>query len=181
MPFPFLFAAAAVSTGLQVWGGIQASNAEAAAIREEARNRDIMARETLRRGRINAELARREGERFMGSQQASYVAGGVDMSTGSPLLKMQETAFLIAEDVSRIQSDAAVEARMLRSGAASLRGQAGDVRRAGRIGALGSGASNVFSLTARLGAFESKGSGGGGSGVNGSSAGGSYQSYEGVS
>src|SRR5690606_32559295 len=147
------FAASLVSTGFQVAGQIGAANAEAEALRREAENREIQAKETLRRARINAEAARREGERLMGAQTAGYAASGVDIGTGSPLLTMQNTAFIISEDVNRINDEARREAEMIRRGAASLWSQAGDVRRAGALGAVGTSLTAAIRVGDRAGWF----------------------------
>ncbi|MCC6863277.1 MAG: hypothetical protein IT544_00510 [Rhodobacteraceae bacterium] len=103
-----------------VVGGIaqvQAGNAEAAASRYKAQVAEInakmadrAARDAIERGQIEEQNKRRETAAIMGRQQAAMAANGVDLTFGSPLDTIVDTAMMGEIDALTIRRNAAREA-----------------------------------------------------------------------
>ena len=77
--------AAVIGTGVSAYGQWQSGEAQKKAYKYQSRVSQIEAAETERLHRV-------ELKRMMASQRALYAKAGVDISSGSPLLVMSETA-----------------------------------------------------------------------------------------
>ena len=144
----------ALMIGSTVVGGaaqIQAGNAQAAASRYNAqvaemnaKLADRSARDAIERGQIEEQNKRREVASIQGRQQAAMAANGVDLTFGSPLDTIVDTAMLGEIDALTIRRNAAREAYdykvqgvNYRSDATLSRMNASAAQTGGYMGALG--------------------------------------------
>ncbi len=104
------------STLLTATGQVQQASASAAASKYQAQigqmNAQISekrARDAIERGQIEEQKKRQEVARTMGAQKAAMAANGVDLSFGSPLDTIVDTATLGELDALTIRSNAARE------------------------------------------------------------------------
>lgn len=105
---------------------------------------DRAARDALERGKLTEQKQRRENAQLQGAQVAAMAANGVDLSFGSPLDLIVDTAKMGEIDALTIRSNTAREERDIRQQALNYRGQAGadlaagrSARTAGYLGAAG--------------------------------------------
>lgn len=107
-----LIGVTAVSTGVQIYGQRKASRAKERAARSEAESKRQQALDLIERFEINTDVLRRRGKQFKGEQIAAFVSGGVEISSGSPLLAMEQTNRNIARSIQldRMELDAQVDA-----------------------------------------------------------------------
>lgn len=150
MAFPFLLAAAAVGTGLSIYGQIKGAEADADAMMREATARELEATEILKRSKINQEILQEEGEELISQQEGFFARSGVTM-VGSPLLVLERTAHRVAREKANMQMEAEFRAAQLRSGAAISRDMAGQTRQAGFIKAAGTALTGVASMVSAKG------------------------------
>jgi len=104
------------SAGVSAVGQIQAANADAEARRYNARVAEMNAELSRRRAKDAAERGARDEQRkrqeiaaLKGKQQAALAANGVDLSFGSPLDTIVDTAMLGELDALTIRRNAANE------------------------------------------------------------------------
>lgn len=124
----------ALMIGSTVMGGvsaIQQGNATAAAGRYNAqvsemnaKIADSNARDALERGKIEEQNKRREIAMLSGKQRAAMAANGVDLTFGSPLDTLVDTAMLGELDALTIRSNAAREAYGYKVNATNARADA---------------------------------------------------------
>lgn len=139
------------STVVGAAGQIQAGNAQAAASRYNAqvaemnaKMADRAARDAIERGQIEEQNKRREIAAIQGRQQAAMAANGVDLTFGSPLDTLVDTAVLGEIDALTIRRNAAREAYdyevqgvNYRADATLARMNASSATSGGYMGALG--------------------------------------------
>lgn len=111
----------ALTIGSTLIGGaaqIQAGNAQAAASRYNAQVSEMnatladrAAKDALERGKVEEQKQRMEVAALQGRQRAAIGANGVDMSFGSPLDTLVDTAVMGELDALTIRRNAAREAR----------------------------------------------------------------------
>lgn len=146
------------STLLSATGSIQQGNAAAAAGRYNAQIAEMnakisenRARDALERGKIEEQKKRKEIAKISGAQQAAMAANGVDISFGSPLDTLVDTAvqgeldaLTIRSNTYREEYDYRVQAANQRAGGQLQKMQGKSAQAAGYIGAgstiLGGGA-----------------------------------------
>lgn len=136
------------ATGLQAFGSIQQGNYQAAV----ARNNQIIANraadDATERG-IEAERQQRmKTQQVLGRQKAAMAANGLDISSGSPVDILSDTARFGEYDALTIRSNAEREAYGYRTQAAQYGAEAKMAKRSGYLNAAGSlltGASKVGS------------------------------------
>lgn len=75
-----------------------------------ARVSEFQGEEAIRRGKREAELARKAGAKVKGSQRAALAAQGIALDEGTALELQKEAAEITAEDVETIKNNAAAEA-----------------------------------------------------------------------
>lgn len=98
-------------------GQIQQGNAQAAAMRYNAQVAEMnatladrRAKDALERGKVEEQQQRLRAAQLMGKQRAAMAANGVDLSFGSPLDNLVDTAELAELDALTIRRNAANEA-----------------------------------------------------------------------
>jgi hypothetical protein len=127
-----LMAALAIGgTILSAAGQYQQGKAQAEAARFNSKVADMnakiserRARDALERGKLDEQRKRTEVARFKGRQMAAIGASGADVSFGSPLDTLVDTAVLGELDALTIRSNAAREAYDYRVDAANRRSSA---------------------------------------------------------
>lgn len=129
-------AMAIVGTGLQVYGQIKSSQAQASLLRQQAQMEEIRIGELLQRLEINNEVVRERSQQAMGDIQAR--TGGASISSGSVLQGMEEVARLAAREIAQQTREATFEARMSRYEIDSMRSQAKEIEKAGYLSAFSS-------------------------------------------
>jgi hypothetical protein len=111
-------AAAAISAGVSVVGSIQQSRAQSAQAKYQAavaRNNQIIAQQNaddaLKRGDIEEQKQRQKVQLLLGQQRAGFAAQGADLTSGSVLDILGDTAATGELDALTIRNNAAREAR----------------------------------------------------------------------
>lgn len=144
----------ALTIGSTIMGGIgqiQQANAASASARYNAQvaemNAEIAekrAKSTIEAGKNEEQMKRQEVARILGQQQAGMAANGVDLTFGSPLDTIVDTAVLGELDALTIRTNTYREAYNARVDAANYRaqrhlyeGQAKSAQTGGYIGAMG--------------------------------------------
>ncbi|XAI96405.1 hypothetical protein [Microcystis phage Mel-JY33] len=155
------------SIATSVVGGIQASNAEAAASmysaqvnEQNAKFAERRARDALMRGAEEEQRVRQEGAQLKGQQIAGMAAAGLDLGFGSPLDVLVDTATGIELDAARVRRNADLEyddymrqGWSYRANAGMDRASAANAKTAGRIGAIGTvlgGAGDYYKYRASI-------------------------------
>lgn len=106
------------STAFSAFGQMQQGNAQAAALRSQARQRRTIAE-------LNSEQIRRRAAQIRGRQEALAGASGIDVNSFSSLDDLlQETAMNEAADVFNVIETADMEARNLEASASNVKSQA---------------------------------------------------------
>lgn len=105
------------STLLGAYGAVQQGEAQAAASNYNAKVADMnatlserRARDALERGQKEEQHKRTEVQRILGQQRAAQAANGVDLTFGSPLDTIVDTAVLGEMDALTIRTNSAREA-----------------------------------------------------------------------
>lgn len=139
------------STIMGAAGSIQQGNAAAAAADYNAKVSEMnaelserRAKDALDRGANEEQKKRQEVQQILGRQQAAFAANGVDLSFGSPLDTITDTAVLgeldaltIRQNANREAYDYRVDAVNQRSGATLQRMQGQSAKTAGYLDAFG--------------------------------------------
>lgn len=139
------------STLLGAAGTIQQANATAAANRYNAQVAEMnatlserRAKDAIERGQTEEQRKRLEVQRLLGKQRVGFAAGNLDLSFGSPLDTMVDTAVLGELDALTIRSNAyreaydhRVDAVNQRAGATLNRASARSATAGGWLGAAG--------------------------------------------
>jgi len=139
------------STALGAMGQIHEANAAAAASKYNAQvaemNAEISerrAKSTIEAGARDEQMKRQQVQQILGQQQAGMAANGVDLTFGSPLDLLVDTAvqgeidaLTIRTNTYREAYNARVDATKQRAGAELYRGQAKSAQTGGYIGAIG--------------------------------------------
>lgn len=134
----FLVGAAIVGSLLSAKSQMDAADAQAGAAKAQARAKREQAVELMKRAKINAERTREAGATLVKGQQAAFAAGGVSISSGSTLAVMNDTINKVERNVEDQLQEASFKASILQKGADVDVSLAGDIRKAGQIGAAGS-------------------------------------------
>lgn len=107
--------ASAAGTVVGVIGQMNASRAEAAASTYQANQSRIMAEDALKRGAAEEQAQRRKTAALEGRQRAVLAASNVDLTSGSPLAVLTDTAMLGELDAQTIKNNAEREASQHRA------------------------------------------------------------------
>lgn len=133
------------STLIGATGQIQEGKAAAASSRYNAQVAEMnatlsdrAAKDALERGKLEEQKSRRQTAGLIGEQTAAMAANGVDVTFGSPLDLIVDTATQGEVDALTIRKNTYREERDLRQQASNYRGQAG-VDRASGASALSGG------------------------------------------
>ncbi len=165
----------ALTIGSTVMGGlgqIQQGQATAASARYNAQVSDMnakladkAAKDALERGAVEEQKQRQKTAQVIGAQTAGMAANGVDISFGSPLDLLVDTATMGELDALTIRANTAREERDIRQQGENYRGQAGMYRASassaetgGFLGAMGTvlgGGANAYKSykTSNIGAY----------------------------
>lgn len=152
-----------VGTGIRTFGAIRASSAASNESRfksQVASNNTIIANQNadiaLEKGRADVKDQRRLTKQRIGLQRAQLAGQGFDVSQGSSIDILSDTASLGELDVLRIEADAQNKARNLRNTALGFESESTlgrlaskNERKAGKISA----ASSLLTGAVRSGAF----------------------------
>lgn len=133
---------AGISAATTVAGTVVSANAQASAgeaqakgsefqARQDARNAELAERaatETEARGGREANQVRAAGRRMQGAQRVAYATSGVDVSSGSALDALADTAMMAELDAQTVKANAAREARGYRAQGSQFNQQAAFAR-----------------------------------------------------
>lgn len=151
---PLLIGAAGLqtaATGLQIYGQIRRAHVEAQVAENNARLARAHAADSQRRGALVAGETLAEGRRVAAEATLAAGSGGIDPNSGSMANLTAQSAANAAIDAARIRSNAAREAWGLRAQEADYRRQAKEARKAGLLGAVGTGLSGASSAAFMVG------------------------------
>ena len=126
-----------VGTALSIKSNLDASRARADQARQEAQARRSQAEELLRRGDVSLKNIQLEGEQFLSSQQASFVRGGVDISSTTSLSVLEETQRQLSEQFIQTQREVSFNINSILEGASSLDDSAKRIEDAATVNAFG--------------------------------------------
>jgi len=132
---------AAIGTGVSAYGQYSSARSQEKAYEQTARIAEADAVEAKRKAGYEESQARTRLKQLMGTQRALYAKAGVDLSEGSPLLVLADTAARGEEDLAYIREGGDVAATRLRNTASLQRFYGSAAKSAGTIGAFGTAAS----------------------------------------
>ena len=148
------------SMALTAAAGVQAAKAQSAAAefqedqaKENARLAELQARNAELAGLVEEDRQRQLTRKFLASQRTAIAANNLDMSTGTPLDILGDTAALGEQDALMIRANAAREAWGLRTQAVDFRNSGSMARAAGRNAARGTYLTTAASLMNTASAF----------------------------
>ncbi len=141
--------ASVAGTAVGVMGQIQSANAAAAASEYQAKQSRILAEDAINRGAVEEQAQRRKTAALASRQQAVLAASGLDITSGSPLAVLADTAQLGELDAQTVRANAGREAAQLRSQADLFDMQGANQKSAGVLGAMGTALGGVQSLADR--------------------------------
>lgn len=142
-------AALAVGTAFDVFGSINEAKAQEDAAKADANAKRLQAQELLRRSEFNIDQLEAETERFRSSQVGAAAAGGIDVGSGATLIQLEQLNRDLQEEVAAQREEAEFRAAALNAGADVSLSLAGDIRRAGRLGAVASGLQGIGRIAGR--------------------------------
>lgn len=148
-----------LGSGISAYGQMESARQNAKALEFNAMMQQWEAAQAQQRAMTQIEDMRKEQQKLLSSQTASYAAQNVDVSTGVPVQLAEATDVQANIDVQRVWADATAKAWGLTLEAQQTKKQASSVREAGRWNMagtlLGGGAqagSTYVNLTPKKGA-----------------------------
>lgn len=140
--------------------GVQTARAQSASAefqeeqaKENARLAEAQARNAELAGQVEEDRQRQLTRKFLASQRTAIAANNLDMSTGTPLDILGDTAALGEQDALMIRANAAREAWGFRTQAVDFRNSGSMARAAGRNAARGTYLTTAASLMDMASAF----------------------------
>ena len=142
------FAAIGLITGIagtlvSAMGQMSAARAQSQAASYNAEVSNVMANDAILRGQAEEDAKRRETAQLMGRQRAVMAANGVDITMGSPLAVLGDTAKMGELDAVSIRTDAEREATALKNQSQLYQAEAKSALTGGYLGAAGTVLSGV--------------------------------------
>jgi hypothetical protein len=142
------FAAIGVIAGIagtlvSAMGQMQQAKAASQAATYNSEVSNIMANDAILRGQAEEDAKRRETASLAGRQRAVMAANGVDITMGSPLQVLGDTARMGELDAISVRTDAEREATALRNQSQLYQAEASSALSGGAIGAFGTVLSGV--------------------------------------
>lgn len=138
-PATITLALTAASAAVTGYGAIRQGQAQkrqadyqAAVERNNATIAGWQAEDATKRGQVEEQRQRLHAARIAGAQRAGYASGGVELTSGSPLDTLMDTAQLGELDALTIRSNAEREAYGYRTQSGNLTAQSGLTALAGR-------------------------------------------------
>lgn len=112
------FTVAMIGTAIVgAYSSYQAGQQQQQAYEAQAREQERLARLIMDDFEANKKITRRKGDVFIKQQQSAYAGAGVDATTGSPLLAMEDSVSAIQEQISVDRRAALAEANRALAGA----------------------------------------------------------------
>ena len=136
----------AAGTAIQGLGAMQESSYQAAVMKQNAAIQDENARRSVAQAAQDAADKDMEARLEIGSLLAQASASGVDMNSGSMLLRRKDMNTFAAQDRRRITEAGRDEAMAYRQEGANLRGQAKSLKAGRKWQLLGTGLSSATSF-----------------------------------
>lgn len=136
-------------TVVNVFGQVKEANDRADAEQQAAELKRIESKEILDRAKINTQELLMESDTFQANQIGGYAAGNVDVTTGSPLIAMEQTHSFYQKQITNLNREAKFRAQQDMRAASSLDDLSGQTRQAGTVRAIGSvltGASSAYGI-----------------------------------
>jgi len=124
-----------VGAGIKAYGQYKSAQEEAEAMKNQADAQEAESAEMMRRAYINAQATGREGKALEAKQLSSFVAGGVEITEGTPLTVLEDTNEKIARQISYDLQATGFTAEQKRRSAAFGRDAACATAKAGKIAA----------------------------------------------
>lgn len=128
-----------IGAGIQAYGSYQSGQDKAFAYRMEAAGKRAQASQVEIAANREVSLAERKYERVRGAQMSAWGRSGVQVSTGSPLLAMEETAANAFDEIRSIRDAARYRKTTLLTEGVLDDYNADSSESAGMLGALGAG------------------------------------------
>lgn len=135
-----------LGTGVSIMAQRQQAQAESATAEYQAKQSRILAEDTLKRGAADEQAKRRETAALEGRQRAVMAASNLDLSSGSPLAVLTDTAVLGELDAQTVRNNAQREATQQRAQAGIYDMKAKAATSAGNIGMIGTALGGVSTL-----------------------------------
>ena len=136
MAAPLLFLSLA-GTGISAYAQYRSSIAQAEAAKTQSLLDLNRAEEVRRRARVRSDIFEQEGVEFQAKQATTLVEKGIDPSSGTALLLLEDTANRIKEQLIMSEKEAAFDEYAARLNAQQLFEEARDMEINGIISALG--------------------------------------------
>lgn len=136
----------AAGTVVSMVGQRRAAEAEAAASKYQADQSRLLAEDALKRGAAEEQAKRRETAALEGRQRAVMAASNLDLTSGSPLTVLTDTALLGELDAQTVKNNAQREATQHRAQAGLYDMQSKAQSSAGKTLVFGTALSGVTSL-----------------------------------
>lgn len=131
-----------------------AADAEAGSREAKASLLRAQAAETIRRAKINATSARKEGDKLKALQTVAFAANNVALGVGAPVTVLIDTERQIIDGISNIFGEANFRANQLRNEAGALDRSADDLRSAGDLAFVGGLLTGATSIGFASGIFD---------------------------
>lgn len=126
----------AVGTGLSAVSQYQQGQTAAAAYEYNAKVAEAEGRARKQKAGLEEEQSREKLKRILGTQRALYAKAGVDITSGSPLLTMMDTAMEGEKEAQLIRYGGEVEEAQAINQARLQRMYGAGARRAGTVGGV---------------------------------------------
>jgi hypothetical protein len=123
--------------GFQAYNQYQSSKAEAQSLLQQVELNKIRANEIEERSIINIDRTQRASNTFQETQKASLAGSGFEVGGVATLQMLEDTVAKTIEEIDNIERETAYELETIRLENESLRSSAREVKRAGKLGAIG--------------------------------------------
>ena len=104
------------ATAISAYGAYTQAQTSKKIAENNAQVAEINAASALRKGELDAQKVRRQGQQVEGTQRASYAARGLDLGEGTPSDVIDQTDFFTQVDEATARSNAAKEAWAIKRG-----------------------------------------------------------------
>lgn len=138
--------ASLAGTAVSAMGQMQAAKAQARAAEYQAKWDQAQAVDAIERGQVEEQKVRNRNAQVLGRQRAVMAAGNLDLTSGSPLDILGDTAQIGELDALTTRNNAQREAESFRVDSELRKGEAKNYRTAGKFAAVGTALSGVGSF-----------------------------------
>jgi hypothetical protein len=126
----------AAGTAVDIYASRKAMKSQTKALEAQARERELAATEVMERFELRADMARLDTRGLVASQKAAFAKGGVDVTTGTPLLAEEEANRLTERAIEMEEREATFQSSQLMREADAERAAAKDAKKAFKIQAV---------------------------------------------